>query len=99
MTQKKRDTLVHQVGVELGGDDPTPEKNLCSKNLRDASDGFNKRRPGCKEGHKIEVVRRVKYLATVQLLGIRGWKRRAANRDEWRRLIREANVRKEAVTP
>ena len=30
----------------------------------------------------------------LQLLGIRGWKRRGENRDEWRRLIREAKVRK-----
>ena len=30
----------------------------------------------------------------LQLLGIRGWKRRAANRDEWRRPMREAKARK-----
>jgi hypothetical protein len=31
---------------------------------------------------------------TLQLLGIRRWRRRAANRDEWRRLMREAKDRK-----
>jgi hypothetical protein len=30
----------------------------------------------------------------LQLLGIRGWKRRVENRDEWRRLMREAKTRK-----
>jgi hypothetical protein len=31
---------------------------------------------------------------TLQLLGIRGWRSKAAYRDEWRHLMREAKARK-----
>ena len=30
----------------------------------------------------------------LQLLGTRGWRRKTTNRDEWRRLVREAKARK-----
>jgi hypothetical protein len=30
---------------------------------------------------------------TLQLLRIRGWRRRAANRDEWRHLMRETKAK------
>jgi len=94
MTRTKGTPWSSRLGLSVGVTSPPRKKNLCSKNLRDASDGINRRRPGYREGHKIEVVRRFKYLGTVQLLGITGWRRRAANRDEWRRLMREAKARK-----
>jgi hypothetical protein len=51
---------------------------------------FNTKRPvGRPRTRWADVVQR----DALQLLGIRGWKRRAANRDEWRRLVRGAKAR------
>ena len=52
---------------------------------------------GRPRNRRADVVQRV----ALQLLGIRGWRRRAENRDEWRRLMRQAKARKteEAVAP
>jgi len=36
----------------------------------------------------------VVQIDALQLLGTRGWRRRATNRNEWRRLVREAKARK-----
>ena len=84
--------------VGRGGDDPTPGKNLCSENLRDASDGTDKQTTTWLQGNGtdfwyMECTRKpmMKWKAQ-QLLGIRGRRSKAANRDEWRRLTREAKV-------
>jgi len=51
---------------------------------------FHTRRPvGRPRTRCADVVQR----DALQLLRIRGWRRRAANRDEWRRLVREAKAR------
>ena len=66
----------------------------------------NGRRKDSKEGFKRKLVHhkpvgipRTRWADVVQrdalqLLGVRGWRRRAANRDEWRRLMSEAKARK-----
>jgi hypothetical protein len=36
----------------------------------------------------------VVWMDALQLLGIREWRNKAANRDEWRHLMREAKARK-----
>ena len=52
---------------------------------------FHTTRPvGRPRTRRTDVVQR----AALQLLGIRGWRRRAENKDEWRRLMREARARK-----
>jgi hypothetical protein len=61
--------------------------------------------PDCKEKElifgtwNVQTLSRTKWADVVQrdalqLLGIRGWRRRAENRDEWRHLMREAKARK-----
>jgi len=52
---------------------------------------FHTTRPlGIPRTRWVDVVKR----DALQLRGIRGWRRRAANRDEWRHLMREAKARK-----
>jgi hypothetical protein len=48
------------------------------------------RKVGRPRSRWVDVVQR----DALQLPGIRGWRRRAANRDDWRRLMREAKARK-----
>jgi len=54
MTQTKRDILALQDGGWAWGYDPTPEKNLRSRNFRDASDGFNKQTTTWLQGKGID---------------------------------------------
>jgi len=51
---------------------------------------YTKRQVGRPRTRWADVVQR----AALQLLGIRSWRRRAENRDEWRRLMMEAKARK-----
>jgi len=61
-----------------------PKKNVLNGN-------FHTTRPvGRPRTRWVDVVQR----DALQLLGIRRWRRRAENRDEWRRLMREAKARK-----
>jgi hypothetical protein len=51
---------------------------------------FHKRRPVGRPRTRWADVQR----DGLQLLGVRGWRRRAENRDEWRHTLREAKVPK-----
>jgi len=51
---------------------------------------YTKRPVGRQRTRWVDVVQR----DALQLLRIRGWRRRPENRDEWRRLVREAKARK-----
>jgi hypothetical protein len=58
---------------------------------KDSNGNFYTTRPVGKPGNRwADVVQR----DALQLLGIGGWRRRDENRDEWRRLVREAKGRK-----
>jgi len=56
----------------------------------------NRRRPGCREKELILGTWNVRTLFknALQLLEIRGWRKGAGKRDEWRRLMREAKTQK-----
>jgi hypothetical protein len=56
-----------------------PKKKVLNRNV------YTTRPVGRPRTRWVDMVQRV----SLQLLGIRGWRRRAANRDEWRRLTRE----------
>jgi len=62
------------------------------KNAKKVLNGnfYTKRPVGRPRNRWADVVQR----DSLQLLGIRGWMRRAENRNEWRHLMREANARK-----
>jgi hypothetical protein len=56
---------------------------------KDLSGNFHTTRPvGRPRTRWVDVVQR----DALQLLGTRGWRRRAMNRDEWGRLVREAKA-------
>ena len=61
-----------------------PKKNVLNGNF------YTTRPVGRPRTRWTDVVQR----DALQLLGIRGWRRRAENREEWRRLMRDAKARK-----
>jgi hypothetical protein len=64
------------------------EKRIPKKDLN--GNFHTARQAGRPRTRRADVVQR----DALQLLGIRGWRRRAAKRDEWRRLVREVKARK-----
>jgi hypothetical protein len=67
------------------------EKFLDIMNNPGIKQNFHTTRPvGRPRTRWVDVVQR----DALQLLGIRGWRRTAANRNEWRHLVRETKPRK-----
>jgi hypothetical protein len=74
----------------MGGSYNKDGRRKDSKNFLNVN--FHKTRPvGRPRTRWADVVQR----NVLQLLGIKRWRRRAANRDEWRRVMREAKAQKE----
>jgi len=76
-----------QLNQNIHGQTQTREERI-PKNVSDGN--FHTRPVGRPRTRWADVVQR----DALQLLGIRGWRGRDENRDEWRRLMREAKARK-----
>ena len=93
-------------GRDTGAPDGTVNSIIYTMSQTSWSHNKNGRRKDSKKGFKQKLLRHkpverprnrwadVVQRDALQLLGIRGWRRGAENRDEWRHLMREAKVRK-----